>query len=62
MGSMLAIPFTLAIAVLHYRLWDIDVIINRTLVYGIHTVTLGLIFVGLVLGLQFLVKRNDPAD
>jgi len=53
---MLAIPFTLAIAVLHYRLWDIDVIINRTLVYGTLTVTLGLIFVGLVLGLQFLVR------
>jgi hypothetical protein len=56
MVSMLAIPYTLAIAVLHYRLWDIDIIINRTLVYGTLTVTLGLIFVGLTLGLQFLVR------
>ncbi len=42
MVSMLAIPYTLAIAVLHYRLWDIDIIINRTLVCGTLTVTLGL--------------------
>lgn len=57
MLSMLAIPYTLAIAVLHYRLWDIDIIINRTLVYGTLSVTLGLIFVGLTLGLQFLVRE-----
>jgi hypothetical protein len=56
MGSMLAIPYTLAFAVLHYRLWDIDIIINRTLVYSSLTLTLGLIFVGLTLGLQFLVR------
>ena len=66
MFSMLAIPYTLAIAVLHYRLWDIDIIINRTLVYGTLTVALGLIFVGLTLGLQFLVRgiiqqNNDIA-
>jgi hypothetical protein len=56
MGSMLAIPFTLGIAVLRYRLWDIDVIINRTLVYGTLTATLGLIYVGLTLGLQMLLR------
>jgi len=56
MGSMLAIPFTLGIAVLHYRLWDIDVFINRALVYSTLTATLGLIYVGLILGLQFLLR------
>jgi hypothetical protein len=56
MGSMLAIPFTLGIAVLRYRLWDIDVIINRTLVYGTLTATFGLIYVGLTLGQQMLLR------
>ncbi len=56
MGAMLAIPFTLGIAVLRDRLWDIDVIINRTLVYGTLTATLGLIYVGLALGLHFLLR------
>ncbi len=56
MVSMLAIPFTLGLAVLRYRLWDIDVIINRTLVYATLTATLGLVYVGLTLGLQMLLR------
>jgi hypothetical protein len=43
-----------SIPVLRYRLWDIDVIINRTLVYGSVTGLLGALYVGLVLGLESL--------
>jgi len=50
------IPIFLAIAVLRSRLWDIDVVINRTLVYGTLTVLLALIYVGLVIGLSSLVR------
>jgi hypothetical protein len=55
MCSMLAIPFTLGIAILRYRLWDIDVIINRTLVYGTLTFILALVYVCLIIALQALV-------
>jgi len=55
LGLML-IPLTLGIAILRYRLWDIDILINRTLVYGTLTGLLALVYVGLVIGLQALIK------
>jgi hypothetical protein len=50
------IPLSIGIALLRYRLWDIDVLINRTLVYGTLTASLALIYGGLVIGLQALLR------
>jgi hypothetical protein len=44
-----AIPIATAIAVLRYRLYEIDRIVSRAVVYGVLTVVLGGIYVGLVL-------------
>ncbi|HEY7127607.1 MAG TPA: hypothetical protein VH540_27010 [Ktedonobacterales bacterium] len=46
----------LGFAMLRYRLWDIDTIINRTLVYGTLTAILTLTYVGVIIGLSSLTQ------
>jgi hypothetical protein len=58
----LFIPFSFGFAMLRYRLWDIDVLINRTLVYGALTVILTAVYVGLVIGLQALLRSIISHD
>lgn len=52
LASFTIVPITVGIAVLKYRLYEIDIIINRALVYGSLTAMLALVYVGGVLGLQ----------
>ena len=50
------LPLSIGIAILRSRLWDIDVIINQTLVYGSLTALLGGLYAGLIIGLESLAQ------
>jgi hypothetical protein len=54
--SYAGVPIAVGFAVLRYRLYDIDIIINRTLVYGSLTAMLVAVYVGGVVGLQALLR------
>ena len=50
------VPIAVGIAVLKHRLYDIEIIINRTLVYAPLTATLALVYAGSVVGLQAALR------
>jgi len=55
-AAMLLIPFSIGVAILRYNLWGIDVVINRTLVYGTLTASVVILYVLVVGGLGELLK------
>jgi hypothetical protein len=56
MVALVSLPIAVGIAILKYRLYDIDVVINRTLVYGPLTAALLLIYFGGVVSLQYAFR------
>ena len=55
-GLLLLIPISITFAILHSRLYDIDVLINRTLVYGSLTAILAAVYFACVLGAQAVIQ------
>jgi hypothetical protein len=62
--GFLCLPLSISIAILRSRLWDIDRVINRTLVYGSLTAILALVYFALIFGLQSLTRglTGDAGD
>jgi len=54
--TFMAIPVGIAIAVLRYQLYDIDVIIRKTVVYAILTALLALVYFGVIIVLQSIFE------
>ena len=55
-ASVLALPLSIGVAILRYRLYDIDVLINRTLVYAAVIASLVATYFGAVIMLQALLR------
>jgi hypothetical protein len=54
--ALSAMPVAMGVAILRYRLYDIDILINRTLVYGSLTASLVLVYLGVVVTLQYAFR------
>ncbi len=61
--SLLLFPLAIGIAIMRYRLWDLEVIVNRALVYGVLTALIGLVYYTLVIVFEqvfsgFMLQTN----
>lgn len=54
--AVIILPLAIAVSMLKYRLYDIDVVINRALVYGPLTVAIAAVYAGAVISLQTLSR------
>jgi hypothetical protein len=59
---LIGLPAAIGVAVLRYRLYDVDVLINRTLVYGSLTALLVTVYVGSIVVLQAVFRSLTGQD
>jgi signal transduction histidine kinase len=58
----LGLPLAIGVPILRYRLYDIDIVINRTLVYGALAAFITALYVGIVIGIGALVGSGGQAN
>jgi len=57
-GAVALVPIAIGIAIFRYRLYDIDVVINKTLVYGSLAAFITAVYVAIVVGIGSLVAQH----
>ncbi|MFZ0179174.1 MAG: sensor histidine kinase [Candidatus Dormiibacterota bacterium] len=62
LGFGVALPVAIGIAVLKYRLYDIDIIISRTLVYGVLAAFITAVYIGIAVGIGTLVGSGGQPN
>jgi signal transduction histidine kinase len=60
--SIASLPAAIGVAVFKYRLYDIDVVINKALVYGSLAAFITAIYVGIVVGVGTLIGAGDDPN
>src|SRR5437016_11875547 len=58
---LIGIPVASAIAILKYRLYDLDVVVKKTVVFGILAVLVSVLYVGIVVGIGSAVKGSESS-
>ena len=61
-AAISSVPVSMGVAILKYRLYDIDLLINRTLVYAALTAMLAIVYLGSVVALQYAFRGLTGGD